>query len=213
MSTCFPLLLNFLFCTSSLSRLCRFVSVECLASEPREDPTTRGTDPADTFGTSVTPLKAIFICITGPTELHESVSFDLGGMTLFCSFIAICLATRLFTSKHKELDPVAITLLLWFSLTTGIKDWWILELPMGEIGELSLSSSLQFVPVSSCFFFIDDFRGSGPLGSLVIRPGFCFFFFGPSRTPELEGRVTIQENESILKIKIKMWTWHFSWQI
>jgi len=52
---------------------------------------------------------------------------------------------------------------------------------MGEIGELSLSSSLQFVPVSSCFFF-------------------C----GPSRAPELEGRVTIQEKESILKIKIKM---------
>jgi len=47
---------------------------------------------------------------------------------------------------------------------------------MGEIGELSLSSSLQFVPVSSCFFF-------------------C----GPSRAPELEGRVTIQEKESILK--------------
>ena len=203
MSTCFPLLLDFLFCTSSLSRLRRFVSAECLASEPREDPTTRGTDPADTFGTSVAPLRATFICITGPTELHESVSFDLGGMTLFCSFIAICLATRLFTSKHKELDPVAITLLLWFSLTTGIKDWWILELPMGEIGELSLSSSPQFVPVSSCFFFNDAPRGSGPLGYLVIRPDFCFFFFGPSRTPELEGGA-IQEKESILKFKIKM---------
>jgi len=74
---------------------------------------------------------------------------------------------------------------------------------MGEIGELSLSSSLQFVPVSSCFFFNDAPRGSGPLGYLVIRPNFCFFFFGPSRTPELEGGA-IQEKESILKFKIKM---------
>jgi len=75
---------------------------------------------------------------------------------------------------------------------------------VGEVGELSLSSSLQFVAVSNCFLFNDAPRGSGPLGYQVIRPGFCFFFFKPSRTPELEGRVTIQEKESILKIKIKM---------